>query len=102
MFSEIHEPRDTHQQVDTLDTPQVNFFKAKNIEINDGSFTINNTIGDPLDKLKHVSSAGIDALNEDGCMKDTRVSLLEELHQWSGDISAPPIFWLEASVGGGK
>jgi hypothetical protein len=45
MFSKIHEPRDTHQQVDTLDTPQVNFFKAKNIEINDGSFTINNTIG---------------------------------------------------------
>jgi hypothetical protein len=54
MFSEIlklvansrlnHEPRDPHQQVDTRDT-QVNFFKAKNIKISDGSFTINNTIG---------------------------------------------------------
>jgi hypothetical protein len=38
-------PRDTHQQVDTRDTPQVNMFKAKNININDGSFTIYNTIG---------------------------------------------------------
>jgi hypothetical protein len=40
-----HEPRDPHQQVDTRDTPQVNFFKAKNIKISDGSFTVNNTIG---------------------------------------------------------
>jgi hypothetical protein len=40
-----HEPRDTHQQVDTRDTAQVNFFKAKNVKVNDGSFTINNTIG---------------------------------------------------------
>jgi hypothetical protein len=37
-----HEPR---EQVDTRDTPQVNFFKAENIKINDGSFTINNIIG---------------------------------------------------------
>jgi hypothetical protein len=35
-------------------------------------------------------------------MKDTRVSLLEELHQWSGDISAPPIFWLDGMAGTGK
>jgi hypothetical protein len=45
MFSEIHEPRDTHQQVDTRDIPQVNMFQAKNMKIIDGSFTINNTIG---------------------------------------------------------
>jgi hypothetical protein len=38
-------PRDTHQQVDTWDTPQVNMFNATNINISDGSFTINNTIG---------------------------------------------------------
>jgi hypothetical protein len=38
-------PLDTHQQVDTWDIPQVNMFKAKNINISDGSFTINNTIG---------------------------------------------------------
>jgi hypothetical protein len=38
-------PRDTHQQVDTRATPQVNMFKAKNIIIHDGSFTLNNIIG---------------------------------------------------------
>jgi hypothetical protein len=38
-------PRDTHQQVDTRATPQVNMFKAKKIKVNDGSFTINNTFG---------------------------------------------------------
>jgi hypothetical protein len=36
---------DTHQQVDTQDTPQVTMFKAKNMTINGGSFTIYNTIG---------------------------------------------------------
>jgi hypothetical protein len=30
---------------DTRDTPQVNMFKAKNMTINGGSFTIYNTIG---------------------------------------------------------
>jgi hypothetical protein len=35
-------------------------------------------------------------------MKGTRVSLLEELHQWSEDISAPPIFWLDGMAGTGK
>jgi hypothetical protein len=39
------ESRDTHQQVDTRDTPQVNMFKANNMTISDGSFTINNTYG---------------------------------------------------------
>jgi hypothetical protein len=39
-------PRDTHQQVHTRDTPQVNMFnKAKNTTISGGSFTINNNIG---------------------------------------------------------
>jgi hypothetical protein len=38
-------PQDTHPQVDTRATPQVHMFKAKNIIINDGSFTINNIIG---------------------------------------------------------
>jgi hypothetical protein len=36
---------------------------------------------DPLDKLKHVYSAGIDALDEDGCMESTRVSILNELRR---------------------
>ena len=57
---------------------------------------------DLLDKLKHVSSAGILALDEDGCMKGTRVSLLNDLHQWSMDVTAPPIFWLDGMAGTGK
>jgi hypothetical protein len=36
------ESRDT---VDTRDTPQVNMFNAKNLNINDGSFAIYNTTG---------------------------------------------------------
>ena len=57
---------------------------------------------DPLDKLKHVSSAGIHALDEDGCMEGTRVSLLNDLQQWSMDATAPPIFWLDGMAGTGK
>jgi hypothetical protein len=41
-------PRDTHQQIDTRDSPQVNMFKAKSININDGSFTINNTVNNTI------------------------------------------------------
>jgi hypothetical protein len=57
---------------------------------------------DPLDKLKHVSSAAIHALDEDGCMEGTRVSLLKDLQQWSMDVAAPPIFWLDGMAGTGK
>jgi hypothetical protein len=35
-------------------------------------------------------------------MEGTRVSLLEELHRWSVDLSAPPIFWLDGMAGTGK
>ena len=35
-------------------------------------------------------------------MEGTRVSLLNDLQQWSMDISAPPIFWLDGMAGTGK
>src|SRR5260221_2518414 len=54
------------------------------------------------DKLEHVSSAGIHALDEDGCMEGTRVSLLKDLEQWSMDVTSPPIFWLDGMAGTGK
>jgi MoxR-like ATPase len=35
-------------------------------------------------------------------MEGTRVSLLNELREWSMDVDAPPIFWLEGMAGTGK
>jgi len=35
-------------------------------------------------------------------MEGTRVSLLEDLEQWSMDVTAPPIFWLAGKAGTGK
>jgi hypothetical protein len=35
-------------------------------------------------------------------MEGTRVSLLEELQQWSIDLTAPAIFWLDGMAGTGK
>ena len=35
-------------------------------------------------------------------MEGTRVSLLNELQQWSMDLTAPPIFWLDGMAGTGK
>src|SRR5882672_3851402 len=55
-----------------------------------------------LSKLKHVSKAGINALNEDGCMEGTRVELLNKLQNWSKDPAELPIFWLDGMAGTGK
>jgi hypothetical protein len=54
----------------------------------------------PRQLPKHISSAGIRAL--DGCMEGTRVSLLNDLQQWSRDVTAPSIFWLGGTTGTGK
>jgi len=35
-------------------------------------------------------------------MEGTRVSLLKDLQQWSMDVAAPPIFWLDGMAGTGK
>jgi hypothetical protein len=35
-------------------------------------------------------------------MEGTRISLLKELHQWSEDLAAPPLFWLDGMAGTGK
>jgi len=55
-----------------------------------------------LDKLKHVPSAEIDALKEEGCMGCTRVTLLDTLRDWSEDPMAHRIFWLDGMAGTGK
>ena len=59
-------------------------------------------LSDDLEKLKHVSSAGIQALDQDGCMDGTRVSLLNDLQRWSLDVTAHRIFWLDGMAGTGK
>ncbi|KAI0029359.1 hypothetical protein K488DRAFT_56524, partial [Vararia minispora EC-137] len=38
----------------------------------------------------------------EGCMSGTRVALLQELHDWSVDDTAPSIFWLDGMAGTGK
>ena len=35
-------------------------------------------------------------------MEGTRVSLLEDLEQWSMDVTSPPVFWLDGMAGTGK
>ena len=55
-----------------------------------------------LKGLRHVSTAGIDASNDDQCMVGTRVDLLKDLQDWSKDPSAPRLFWLDGMAGTGK
>jgi hypothetical protein len=53
-------------------------------------------------KLAPVDAADIDSQDSGGCMENTRVRILQELADWSRDISAPRIFWLDGMAGTGK
>ena len=55
-----------------------------------------------LEKLRAVSTAAFDAQPNKGCMKNTRVSVLNKLVRWAQDASAPSIFWLAGMAGTGK
>ena len=55
-----------------------------------------------LDKLDRVETADIDAQNSNGCLAGTRVGVLADLREWSGDAHAPSVFWLNGMAGTGK
>ncbi|KZV62026.1 hypothetical protein PENSPDRAFT_618500, partial [Peniophora sp. CONT] len=55
-----------------------------------------------LEKLERVEAADINAQNSNGCLKGTRVEILNGLSAWSRDKSAPQIYWLNGMAGIGK
>ena len=55
-----------------------------------------------LEKLRPVPTAAFDAQPNKGCMKDTRISVLNKLVQWAQDTAAPSVFWLTGMAGTGK
>ncbi|KAK2031203.1 hypothetical protein LX32DRAFT_681326 [Colletotrichum zoysiae] len=58
-----------------------------------------------LDKLPTAPEASFDSHAEEHnptCLEDTRVELLDELHQWINDPSAEAVFWLNGMAGTGK
>ncbi|KAJ7491551.1 hypothetical protein B0H11DRAFT_2228712 [Mycena galericulata] len=64
--------------------------------------TVNNLSIDALEKLGCVDAADIDAQSPEGCLKGTRVDLLNDLRAWSCDPNSPRIFWLDGMAGTGK
>ncbi|KAJ7224877.1 hypothetical protein C8J57DRAFT_1148246, partial [Mycena rebaudengoi] len=64
--------------------------------------TVNNLSTDALEKLGCVDAADIDAQSPEGCLKGTRVDLLNHLRAWSRDPNSPRIFWLDGMAGTGK
>ncbi|KAJ6562705.1 WD40-repeat-containing domain protein [Mycena vulgaris] len=65
-------------------------------------FTVNNLSTEALEKLGYVAAANIDAQSPEGCLKHTRVDLLNELQAWGRDPNSPRIFWLDGMAGTGK
>ena len=55
-----------------------------------------------LDKLKFIPSAVFEAQSTEGCMENTRVSVLTKLFLWAQDNRATPILWLTGMAGTGK
>ena len=55
-----------------------------------------------LNNIKRARGAGYEHRNRRGCLKGTRVALLEEIEGWSEDPDQPPIFWLNGLAGTGK
>lgn len=55
-----------------------------------------------LNSIKRARGAGYEHRNRRGCLKGTRVALLEEIEKWSEDSDQPPIFWLNGLAGTGK
>ena len=56
-----------------------------------------------LDRLRAVTIPGAVYRPElPGCLKDTRIGILEELRQWASDRKGPQVFWLNGHAGSGK
>ena len=55
-----------------------------------------------LNWIQRAAGAGYEHRNRRGCLKGTRVALLDEIEQWAGDFDQPRIFWLNGLAGTGK
>jgi len=55
-----------------------------------------------LNSMQRVRGTGFAHRKLPGCLKGTRVALLDEIDQWSKDGRQPPIFWLNGLAGSGK
>ena len=52
--------------------------------------------------LKPAAGVGYNHRDRHGCLKGTRVALLDEIERWAEDLDGPPIFWLNGLAGSGK
>ena len=55
-----------------------------------------------LNSIKPADRAGYENRDRHGCLKGTRVALLDEIERWAEDLNGPPIFWLNGLAGTGK
>ncbi|QRV94960.1 WD repeat-containing protein [Ceratobasidium sp. AG-Ba] len=58
--------------------------------------------GLPHSDAAYYQSAQSTKLNRTGCTENTRVGVLQELHDWTSGISPEKIFWLNGMAGTGK
>ncbi|KAJ7796377.1 hypothetical protein B0H14DRAFT_77998 [Mycena olivaceomarginata] len=72
------------------------------LDISATNCTVNILSTDALEKLGCVEAADIDAQSPEGCLKGTRVNLLNDLRSWSCDPNSPRILWLDGMAGTGK
>ena len=55
-----------------------------------------------LNGCRRAHGAGYRHGNRNGCLKGTRVCVLDEIEHWAGDFDKSPIFWLNGLAGTGK
>lgn len=55
-----------------------------------------------LNGMQRARGAGYEHMDRSGCLKGTRVALLNEVDEWAEDSAGPRIFWLNGLVGTGK
>ena len=55
-----------------------------------------------LNSCHRASGAEYHHGDRSGCLKDTRLTVLNEVEQWAKDPEAPPVFWLNGLAGTGK
>ena len=57
---------------------------------------------DVLNNIQRARGAGHEHRGRRGCLKRTRVALLDEIEQWAEDSARAPISWLNGLAGTGK
>ena len=55
-----------------------------------------------LNGISYAKGAEYDHRDRGGCLKGTRVALLDDVERWTADKGRPSVFWLSGLVGTGK